>query len=406
MDLWAAQRRLERRSVGLNLLTPTQDLLRGDPSALAIEPGIPRTYQGWTSAPVDAVPGVYAGRIEIATSAGRTLVPLEIVVLNAAPPPATRQAGFYLDEAPHFTWFPGSGGMRRTQIACDLSFLQRLGVNGNAPALATPTGGGEDSFIVDSLNAQAAENASPWLAYAPAKRVRASLGLQGSARKLAQVSAFLRQAGLQPPVWSVADEPSNADHSEGDLEGWARALRVADPQVKLAAQLNNRADSRLLELFDVVLINAGFGLDVRDISRAAKGGRDVWLYNTDAPRFTPAIWLNAVGASRYVQWHARMPTADPFDPTDGREGDVQMFYPTSEPCPARHDIHPDVLSMAEGLVDQRWIAWLESRAEPEAQKLFGSLSASVPERWRDGLRMSGRLDELRSAIISLARSLN
>ena len=406
MDFWAAQRRLERRSVGLNLLTPTQDLLRGDPSALPIEPGIPRTHQGWTSAPVDAVPGVYSGRIEIATSTGRTLVPLEVEVLNAAPPPATRQAGFYLDEAPHFTWFPGSGGMRRTQIACDLSFLQRIGVNGNAPALATPTGGGEDSFIVDSLNAQAAENASPWLAYAPAKRVRSSLGLQGSAQKLSQVSAFLRQAGLQPPVWSVADEPSNADHSEGDLEGWARALRAADPQVKLAAQLNNRADSRLLELFDVVLVNAGFGLDVRDISRAAKGGRDVWLYNTDAPRFTPAIWLNAVGASRYVQWHARMPTADPFDPTDGREGDVQMLYPTSEPCPARHDIHPDVLSMAEGLVDQRWIAWLESRAEPEAQKLYETLSASVPERWRDGLRMSGRLDELRSAIISLARSLN
>jgi hypothetical protein len=406
MDLWAAQRRLERRSVGLNLLTPTQDLLRGDPSALPVEPGIPRTYQGWTSVPADAIPGVYSGRIEIATSTGRTLVPLEVEVLNAAPPPATRQAGFYLDEAPHFTWFPGSGGMRRTQIACDLSFLQRIGVHGNAPALATPTGGGEDSFIVDSLNAQVAENASPWLAYAPAKRVHSSLGQQGSAQKLAQVSAFLRQAGLQPPVWSIADEPSNADQSEGDLEDWARALRIADPQVKLAAQLNNRADSRLLDLFDVVLINAGFGLDVRDISRAAKGGRDVWLYNTDAPRFTPAVWLNAVGASRYVQWHARMPTADPFDPTDGREGDVQMFYPTSEPCPARHDIHPDVLSMAEGLVDQRWIGWLESRAEPEAQKLYETISASLPERWRDGLRMSGRLDELRGAIIALARSLN
>lgn len=407
VDLWAAQRRLERRSVGLNLLTPTQDLLRGDPSSLPIEPGNPRTYQGWTSAPADTAPGLYAGRIEIATSAGRTFVPLEVEVLNAAPPPAVRQAGFYLDEAPHLTWFPGSGGLRRTQVACDLAFLQRMGVNGNAPALATPAGGSEDSFIVDSLNALAAENASPWLAYAPAKRVRSALGLQGSAQKLAQVSAFLRQAGLQPPVWSVADEPSNADHSEGDLEGWVRALRAADPQAKLAAQLNNRADARLLDLFDVVLVNAGFGLDVRDIARAAKGGRDVWLYNTDAPRFTPAIWLNAVGASRYVQWHARMPTADPFDPTDGREGDVQMLYPTLEPCPARHDIHPDVLSMAEGLVDQRWISWLESSGEPEAQRLFESLSAGVPEYWREGLsRMSGRLDELRTAIQNLARSLN
>lgn len=407
IDLWAAQRRLERRSVGLNLLTPTQDFLRGDPSALPIEPGNSRTYQGWTSAPADAAPGVYTGRIEIATSAGRTSVPLEVEVLNAAPPPATRQAGFYLDEAPHLTWFPGSGGLRRAQIACDLGFLQRMGVNGNAPALATPAGGSEDSFIVDSLSALGAENATPWLAYAPAKRVRAALGQDGSAQKLAKVSAFLRQAGLQPPVWSVADEPSNSDHSEGNLEGWVRALRAADPQAKLGAQLNNRNDARLLDLFDVVLVNAGFGLDVRDISRAAKGGRDVWLYNTDAPRFTSAIWLNAVGASRYVQWHARAPTADPFDPTDGREGDVQMFYPTPEACPARQDIHPDVLAMAEGLVDQRWINWLESSADPDAQRLFETLSADVPERWRDGLsRMGGRLDELRSAILNLARSLN
>ncbi len=406
-DLWGAQRRLERRSVGLNLLSQTQDLLRGTPSALPIEASNPRTYQGWTSASADAAPGVYAGRIEIASSIGRTIIPLEVEVLNAAPPPAVRQAGFYLDEAPHLTWFPGGGGARRAQIACDLNFLQRMGIHGNAPALATPNGGSEDSFIVDSLNALASETAAPWLAYAPAKRVRTAIGPQQSAQKLSQVSAFLRQAGLQPPIWSVADEPSNADHSEGNLEAWTRYLRAADPQVKLAAQLNNPADARLLDLFDVVLVNAGFGLDVRDIARAARSGRDVWLYNTDAPRFTPAIWLNAVGANRYVQWHARMPTADPFDPTDGREGDVQMLYPTPEPCPARHDIHPDVLSMAEGLVDQRWISWLESRAEPEAQQLFETLSASVPDRWREGVtRMSGRLDELRDAIQTLARGLN
>ncbi|MDB5572525.1 MAG: hypothetical protein JWN93_3708 [Hyphomicrobiales bacterium] len=414
LDIWAGQRRLERRTVGLNMLTPTQDMLRGEPADLPLHAGVPRRYVAWVSAPEGASPGVHRGSVTISAPGGKVVQPLEIEVMDAAPPAAPRPAGFYLDEAPHLTWFPGMGGERRKQVGCDLAILARLGITGNAPALATPVAGGEDAFVVDSLSAARNANSAPWLAYTPAKRTRQQVGEAAAARVLAQASTGLRDLGLTAPIWSIADEPSNAGHSEGDLATWARSLRAADSRVKLAAQLNHPSDMKVIDLFDTVLINEGFGIDVRDVAQAARRGRDVWLYNTGRPRFTAGYWLPATGAARYLQWHARMPTADAFDPTDGREGDMQMLFPTPQACPARHDIHTDVLEMAEGLVDQRWLAWLDKRQEPEARALHDSIASAAPDGWRTALarhhngvgpRAAASLDALRGSIMDLARRL-
>jgi hypothetical protein len=124
----------------------------------------------------------------------------------------------------------------------------------------------------------------------------------------------------------------------------------------------------------------------------------VWVYNTEAIRWSAGFGIASLGAERYLQWHARMPAADPFDPTDGREGDVQVFYPAVEPCDAR-DINADLLDMAEGIVDQRWLAWLESRAEPEARALRENLAGSAVSM--------GAFDaeEARTRIVDLARHL-
>jgi len=220
----------------------------------------------------------------------------------------------------------------------------------------------------------------------------------------------LRALGLAAPIWSVADEPAHDARTAQDLLWWTQALRAADPAARLAAQINHPAQTRLLDLVDVAIVNPGFGVDAQDVVRARGGRREVWLYNTDAPRLTAGLWLRAVGAARYLQWHARMPTADPFDPTDGRESDVQVLYPTPAPCPAQHDIQSDLLSMAEGVVDQRWLSWLEAREEPAARALYDSIATTTPERWREArARLSDageiRLDQMRNAIMDLARGL-
>lgn len=404
VDLWSAQRRLDRRDVGLNLLRPDASMLRGEPSALPLLADVPRRFVGWVHAPEDAKAGVYKGRVRITTAEGELLAPLEVEVLPVRLPPANRPAGFYLDEAPHLTWFAEQGGERRRQLTCDVAFLSALGVRGNAPALSTPTPEDDDRFIVDNLTAARAGMAAPWLAYAPAKRLRARFGAETAAGKLAASAAMLRELGLAAPVWSVADEPSNPDHSEGDLSQWTRALRAADPKARLAAQLNSPADVKLLHLFDIAMINNGFGLDADNVARAAQGGREVWLYNTGRPRLTAGRWLAITGAARYVQWHARMPTADPFDPTDGREGDVQMFFPTPLACPPRPDIHEDVLRMAEGVADQRWIEWLRTAGEPEARKLLAQIEGGAPRRWRDAVaQLDQGAAQMRAAIVDLAR---
>ena len=187
----------------------------------------------------------------------------------------------------------------------------------------------------------------------------------------------LQRAGLPTPIWSIADEPGNPDAQAGDIMAMSATLRAGAPGIKLGAQFNNPNDLKFIDAIDTVLINDGFGIDVDHVASLRRRGRDVWLYNTGKPRFTAGLWLWFTGASHYLQWHARMPTADPYDPTDGREGDVQIFWPMPEVCAAQPDIDVNLFEMAEGLVDQRWLAWLSSRKEPEARALEAKIKRTA-----------------------------
>jgi hypothetical protein len=137
--------------------------------------------------------------------------------------------------------------------------------------------------------------------------------------------------------------------------------------------------------------------------RARTRGKEVWLYNTSLPRLTAGQWLFHSPANRYLQWHARMPTADPFDPTDGREGDVQMVYPSMEACPQTPTIHRDLLEMAEGVVDQRWLAWLASQRDPMAKELAGRLARELGSWDMARKTTTAQLQIRRESIIAFAR---
>jgi hypothetical protein len=98
-----------------------------------------------------------------------------------------------------------------------------------------------------------------------------------------------------------------------------------------------------------------------------------------------------------------MPTADPFDPTDGREGDVEMFLPSAEVC-GRPDVTASFIAMAEGIVDQRWIAWLERQHDPRATLLLHQLREDLGSSWEGVSRLSeDEIDKYRSSIIELAQ---
>lgn len=252
--------------------------------------------------------------------------------------------------------------------------------------------------------AAAANVAGPWLAYAPAKRLLAEQGIEKSAEAIARLEREMTAAGAKPPVWSVADEPSNPDNHETRLRAWIEAIRAAAPTARLAGHLNTPADRRLLGLFDVALVNDGYGLEAASVAEAAASGREAWLYNTGHMRAAAGLWLWATAARRYVQWHARMPTADAFDPTDGREGDVQMLFPETAICPAVPAIHRDLLEMADGVVDQRWLLWLEAQKTAATEALLRRIRTDSAGSWgkASGLGPAG-LQGLRESIIELAR---
>ena len=86
------------------------------------------------------------------------------------------------------------------------------------------------------------------------------------------------------------------------------------PNAKTAGQLNNPDQATLLSYFDVVLLNHGFGVDGEQLTRVRETGTEVWLYNLPRVRLAAGFYLWRVGAGGYLQWHGRMPTADPFDP--------------------------------------------------------------------------------------------
>jgi hypothetical protein len=378
--IWAGQRRLERRNANDTVLSLGDSMLTPATTALPLRPGEPRHYDIWLDVPVDAAPGLWRGAVLVGEAQAPTRVPMVIEVLDVRLPPVAKPAGYYLDDAPHVTWFPDHEEVRDRQVACDLALMQGLGLSGSAPALSTPTWAA-GRFEADMSRARTARLTAPWLGYTPAKRVLEAQGVRAGADIIARVEQEMRAKGELPPVWSVADEPSNPGHPETQLRDWISALRAVAPSARLAAQLNTPADMRLASLFDVLVVNDGFGLDLTSLRDTSAKGRELWLYNTAQPRLTAGLWLWRSPASRYIQWHARMPTADPLDPTDGREGDVQMIFPSVQTCPLNPTIHRDLLEMAEGIADQRWLLWLAAQQDPEARTLAEKIRNGTGDTW-------------------------
>jgi len=400
--VWAGQWRLTREGAADTVLRLSDDLLRADVESLPLGPERARTYEIWVQAPEDAPPGAYRGALSVRAGEGAVRLPIiaEVPDLRL---PANDRAGFYLDEAPHWTWF-GNGAQRARQIACDLDFLGAIGIRGNAPALSTPAPPDARAFLDDARAAHSAGTRAPWLAYAPLKRLIAREG-QGAPDRLAELAERLDAHGLPRPVWSLADEPGNAGQTARGLESLARRLRAAVPDIRLAGHLNAPDDTALAPLFDVILINQGFGIDPANIAAAVRSGPHIWLYNTGRPRLTAGLWLWATGARRYLQWHARMPTADPFDPLDGREGDVQMIYPRATPCPDQPHINRRLLEMAEGVTDGRWLAWLDRQPGAAAETLRRRIRQRLGTTWKRAARLDGAdMSTIRREIIELATS--
>lgn len=255
-----------------------------------------------------------------------------INVLDRLQPPLVtwpRYRGVYLDHAYYLT----NSAERRSQLWCDVTFLAKLGFSTIAPPFSLEV----EKFKQDYDLYRVAGFNGPILVYAALKRWIEKYGVEGAAKRVQQV--------IRPNlVWSIADEPSNPGMNSAMLKANIEQLRKLVPSIRLAGHLNSNRDIEFVDLFDVVLVNAGFVDQLDEVPPTT----ELWFYNVQRPDGTlPDFVAKTVRASGLLQWHARNPLGDPFDPTDGREGDKSFLLPSKNTCDFKPSLTDDLLRMLD-----------------------------------------------------------
>ncbi|WP_397377199.1 hypothetical protein [Pseudomonas sp.] len=403
--------RLQRPQAAASLLQAGAGHLRADLNSMRIRRELPRRLVLTVSVPAGSPAGIYRGQVQLASGGAFAQYPFSVEVLATSLAEPAQGVGLYLEDLPLAGWFAELANSQAAQQRCDWQTLRSLGLNRIAPALATPSNPYELLNLQSQLVAlQEAGFPGPHLAYAPLKRLRAGLGDAPSQVQLGVVQAHLTAAGAPAVWWALADEPPL--ESLPALRAFAASLRQT-PGVLLAGQLNHPAQAHLLPVLDVALVNPGYGADQADIQTLQAAGKQAWFYNLGHERIAAGFYLWRSGASGLLQWHARMPTADPFDPTDGREADFNYLWPEplssdpQGPCAAQ-DIDERLLQLSQGIEDLRWLTWLDQQApvNPAAAKLRGQLWAKVPSRWRAAEQLDEtQLEGWRAAMLELAQAL-
>ncbi len=349
-------------------------------------------------------PGTYPISLKLRQAETETIIPIALRVISQKLPIPSQKVGTYLEEAPHLSWFGHFANQRRGAIDCDLTLLRKFGLTTLAPPFTHPKQAFTDRHvdIIGRANNHGFEG--PLQSYASVKWHLASYGEAATVRAIAETTDRLKQSGLPPIAWSITDEPSNPGGQPHALEQIADAIRDGAPGALLLGHLNNPKDWEYVNLFDIAVVNDGFGADVSDMQDIHRADVTPWLYNLSNPRMAAGFYLWRSGAEGYLQWHARMPTADPFDPTDGREDDFQLIYPDARGCMSA-DIDADLLSLSRGMEDLRWLTWLDEAAKKnaDAKNLKHRLLGLIPTTWVNASKVdASQLDIWRREVQQIA----
>ncbi|MGL6309516.1 hypothetical protein ACSZMD_06720 [Aeromonas veronii] len=367
---------LVRPQASGTLLAPSdQELVEGI-AGLTLLAGVPRRLVLQITVPRDAPAGHYLGNIQLLSQQQLVQLPLTIEVLPLTLPAASKPVGIYVEAPPYLNWLSPNPEALKEQIAeasrCDLQRLAKLGISGLSPALPQDEAGMREIMG----EAVGLGFVPPLLAYTPLKRWGGDPASQLEQWQARQQG--LTASGLPPLAWSLFDEPDLATLPA--ITTLAREMKRRDPAVIRAGHFNHPGQVGLLAEVEIALINAGFGADKTDVARVRQHKVTPWFYNLGTPR-AAGFYLWQSGAEGYLQWHGRMPTALPYDPTDGRESDFMLLGPQA--CEA-HRLSHDLLLLQQAIEDLRWLAWLEQEAryQVEAALLLERLRDQLPTRWQ------------------------
>ena len=385
--------RYERPSPNATSLILDDSYLRGDMASLRLSDEQPRRIHVQVAIPPEAKPGEYSGKIQLFSHGELRLLDYHVRVLPVALPELSASVGLYLEPAPFYQWFKPLREQAGRSTSCDLSLLSQHGFSAVAPALVTPDSDtAQQQFIEQLVQLQRYGFDGPVLAYTPLKRLLRNKSEFAAGASLLKLKALLDKRDLPDIYWSIFDEPAKDLFDQ--IKDTADMLKEPALGFKSAGHMNKERQDELTGVTDLLLINHGTTVTRERIERLQEQST-VWLYNMPRPELAAGLYLWSSGADGYMQWHGRMPTADPFDPTDGREGDVVYIYPAASPCPATLAIHRRLLDLHEATIDLRWLQWLETVSAPQARQLLEELRDTIPQQWQ---RMATMTAEERLAI--------
>ena len=385
--------RYERPSPNATSLILDDSYLRADMASLRLSNEQPRRIHVQVAIPPGAKPGEYSGKIQLFSLGELRILDYHVRVLPVTLPELSASVGLYLEPAPFYQWFKPLREQAEKATSCDLSLLSKHGFSTVAPALVTPGSDTAQQQFIDQLEqVRRFGFDGPLLAYTPLKRLLRNKSEFAAGASLLKLKALLDTQDYPEIHWSIFDEPAK-DRFE-QIKDTADMLKEPSLAFKSAGHMNKEHQNELAGVTDLLLINHGTSVTKEGIERLQEEST-VWLYNMPRPELAAGLYLWRSGADGYLQWHGRMPTADPFDPTDGREGDVVYLYPAASPCPATLAIHRRLLDLHEATIDLRWLQWLETVSAPQAEQLLNELRNTIPQQWQ---RMASMTAEERLAI--------
>ena len=392
--------RYERPYPNASVLVASDSYLRTDIATMRLSKKVPRKLYTQVYIPADAQHGLYNANLQLVAGSKLYSKDFSIRVLNFKLPKLSQSVGLYLEPPPYYHWFNMQQQVQDLFVN-DLSFLAQLGFTTVAPALPTPN---SKLNILDFKNMVQQQVDHGFndiiLAYAPLKRLLTTANEQEAASYLLSLHEILGEELFSKVYWSVFDEPHTTKIQQiTNNINWLSQLPI---EIKTAGHANNSKQNKLLTKVDLLLINHGLQLNKKRISKLTKQ-TEVWLYNMENPRIAAGFYLWKQQLSGYLQWHAQMPTADPFDPTDGREGDLMYLYPPELSNGEYRNIHRRLLDIHEATLDLRWLNWLQkqAKANDETEKLLKNINKIIPDNWSSAKKIAtDKLQEMRSQIIS------
>lgn len=338
LRIYSRQRQLRRHQLSGNLLMHTEDRLHPDVNA--------GPYGG-----VLAIRGRTPG--EFSVQVDQNAVEVQIHDLTR---PLPKPVGLFW-EAPFWIsqQYPSDPNPFFEQFLCDQAQLNDWGLKILAPSWPLP-------LEADTAEIFSSMQDPDVVSYAEWRRLPAN------------PDDILR--ALSPSPISLLDEPSNTRNTTDDL----MRTRERFDGIRLAGFLNNPRDLPWIAQLDRSYLNDGFGLHPKRLRSLAGQGHELWLYNIENPRWGAGIALHNESLDGALFWHARLPTAWPGNPTDGRETDISWIGDPIEIC---EPIKPSaqLFELVQGIEDQRWARWAQQQGLPVTQ----SQSRSILERWRTHL---------------------